>query len=66
MNWTSGPISKRYDLPYCELYDQGYRSLGCKPCTQKSTRPAVTVLSVKAAHRKKEEIMGQLRDLGYF
>jgi len=25
---------KRYDVPYNPLYDQGYRSIGCAPCTR--------------------------------
>lgn len=25
---------RRYDVPYNPLYDQGYRSIGCAPCTR--------------------------------
>ncbi|MCF8086294.1 MAG: phosphoadenosine phosphosulfate reductase family protein, partial [Desulfohalobiaceae bacterium] len=25
-------------LPYCSLYEQGYRSLDCRPCTERSER----------------------------
>jgi phosphoadenosine phosphosulfate reductase len=54
---------KTYNLPYCDLYHRGYRSLGCEPCTQ---------LGVPGGQERagrdqsKEEIMERLRSLGYF
>jgi phosphoadenosine phosphosulfate reductase len=52
-----------FKLPYCQLYDRGYRSLSCIPCTAKchegrSERDGRSV--------EKEKIMMNLRSLGYF
>ncbi len=35
-SWTSADVwayLKRYDLPVLPLYDRGYTSIGCEPCT---------------------------------
>lgn len=35
--WTEAQVwayVREHGLPYCSLYDQGYRSIGCAPCTR--------------------------------
>lgn len=64
LEWTEMDIWTflvREDIPWCGLYDQGYRSLGCMPCTQKSGHGERS-----GRDQRKEERMGQLRSLGYF
>jgi phosphoadenosine phosphosulfate reductase len=64
LEWTELDIWTflvRESIPWCQLYDQGYRSLGCVPCTaraghgERSGRDAA-----------KEARMEQLHSLGYF
>jgi phosphoadenosine phosphosulfate reductase len=52
--WT---YIKRHNLPYCELYRKGYRSIDCEPCRRPQKR--------KGSERD-EEIIKRLKDLGYF
>jgi phosphoadenosine phosphosulfate reductase len=50
-------------LPYCELYHEGYRSLGCIPCT----RPTGPEGSERAGRDpEKERQLESLKALGYF
>lgn len=42
-NWTREAVwdyLKRHNFPYNPLHDQGYRSIGCQPCTVKSAAGA--------------------------
>ncbi len=67
LEWTEmdvwGFITEQ-DLPSCPLYEQGYRSLGCMPCT----RPAEFFDHGERCGRDqdKERQMETLRSLGYF
>lgn len=41
IDWTDAEVwefIKGYKVPYCELYDQGYKRLGCIMCPMKGTR----------------------------
>jgi len=50
-------------VPFCSLYQRGYRSLGCEPCT----KTGIPGRSERAGRdQNKEEIMKRLRALGYF
>ena len=64
LEWTELDIwtfMTRESIPWCTLYDQGYRSLGCMPCTSRSGHGERS-----GRDAAKEERMGQLRSLGYF
>ncbi|XPV75852.1 MAG: phosphoadenosine phosphosulfate reductase family protein [Desulfovibrio sp.] len=48
-------------IPYCDLYNHGYRSLGCMPCTAMDNESERGGRSAE-----KDNQLGQLSSLGYF
>jgi phosphoadenosine phosphosulfate reductase len=56
---------KLNNLPYCPLYEQGYRSIDCAPCTQKTTMDK-SIAERSGRSQDKEAAMDKLRRLGYF
>ncbi len=61
----------KYDIPFCVLYKEGYRSLGAKGSTVKMADIPAWEQDLENTYERagrgqsKEEIMGKLRDLGY-
>jgi phosphoadenosine phosphosulfate reductase len=61
----------KYNIPFCELYKYGYRSLGAKSTTHKTSGVPAWEQDLENTPERagrgqsKEEIMGKLRDLGY-
>lgn len=65
LHWTEEDIwtyIKYEKIPYCSLYDKGYRSLGSEPFTKPATGPEER--SGRALD--KEDLMQKLRDAGYW
>jgi phosphoadenosine phosphosulfate reductase len=66
LDWTETDVwafHARFGLPHCELYDRGYRSLGCRPCT---TLPGGQGGERSGRARNKESVLSALTGLGYF
>ncbi|WP_432738837.1 phosphoadenosine phosphosulfate reductase family protein [Maridesulfovibrio sp. FT414] len=65
LEWTEMDIwafISMHRIPHCELYDQGYRSLGCRPCTIKGDG----VSEREGRSAEKEKNLELLTSLGYF
>lgn len=54
---------KKYNVPYCELYKKGYRSIDCEPCTGLH---GITGIERGGRDQEKEGVMRTLRAIGYF
>lgn len=68
LEWTEMDIwacIMEQGLPYCTLYAQGYRSLGCMPCTAAPDQ-AEGREERSGRDQDKERQMETLRSLGYF
>jgi phosphoadenosine phosphosulfate reductase len=64
MHWTEMDVwsfHMEQGISYCSLYDQGYRSLGCRPCTHQSYGQERA-----GRNQEKESNLELLRSLGYF
>lgn len=64
LDWTEEDIwdyIRENDLPYNPLYDKGYRSIGCEPCTVPSEDR-----ERGGREQDKELVLDRLRRLGYF
>ena len=52
-----------FDLPYCPIYDKGYKTINCKACS----KPVFSIASKPEEEAvDKDEIVKRLHKLGYF
>lgn len=53
---------KNYNIPYCNLYKKGVRTIDCKPCTKS---PGFSKSGRSEGAGDKTEVMSRLKSLGY-
>lgn len=53
---------KKYNIPYCNLYKKGIRTIDCKPCTKS---PGFNRSGRSEGTGDKTEVMSRLKSLGY-
>lgn len=66
LHWSEEDVWRYMEdrgIPYNPLYDKGYRSLGCEPCTKPTPKGGK---ERSGRSQDKEKIMERLRALGYW
>lgn len=53
---------RKYNIPYCNLYKKGVRTIDCKPCTKS---PGFNKSGRSEGAGDKTEVMSRLKSLGY-
>lgn len=69
LHWTETDVwkyAKKYRVPENPLYQKGYRSIGCKPCTEPLGGTVGDGKERGGRVQDKEKIMQRLRALGYW
>lgn len=66
LHWSETDVwryIRLFDLPYCSIYDKGYKTINCKPCS----KPIVAdSRGLREETPDKDEIVKRLQSLGYF
>jgi len=51
-------LIREHNLPYCDLYNKGYKDVGCEPCSRGAKESEVSEINEK-------ELQKRLKSLGY-